>query len=230
MKTAMLTAVILLGGMIAIYHFLQRPITFASAESRTSNNGIVYNEISWQWKDGKDIWIMRQSHNGPHFQKDKWDKLAIVVQDKKTRFYQIEPGNNEFTGLEKELPFKVSCFMCHSNGPRAIRPMNPTFSENVQAQLLNLRIKLYGKLEDLNTSENQVGDVPFRHPGKISNAHLDLPSCTKCHQDQGFFARGFLTRQNAVTVDFMVKNAHMPPIGSLSVKERNYLKNFMDGF
>jgi hypothetical protein len=230
MKKLIFSAVILLGGMIALYHFLQRPITFASAESRTSNDQIVYNEITWQWKDGKDIWIMRQSHDGIHTSKKKWDKLVIVVENHKSRFYQLAAGHNEYTGKEKEVPFKVSCFLCHSNGPWDIRPMESSLLEKAQVGLLNLRIKLYGRLGNLNTQENQIGDVPFRHPGKISNAPLTLPACMKCHKEDGFFARGPLTRQNAVTVDFMVKNAHMPPIGEISAKERNYLKNFMDGF
>lgn len=234
MKTTskvVLVAIILSSGVIAIYQLMSSPITFASAESRTLGRAIVYNEVTWQWKKSKDIWIMRQSHNGPKLHKGKWDKLVITVENQKTRFYQLESGKNEFTGTEKEVPFKVSCFMCHSNGPRAIRPMElESLKENIQVKLLNLRIKLYGKLENLNNTQNQVGDVPFRHTGKISNTPLNLSACMKCHQDQGFFSRGFLTRQNGVTIDFMVKNQHMPPIGDLKPEEQRYLKDFRDGF
>ena len=228
MKNSIFIAAILLGGMVAIYQFMKRPLTFASAESRTSENAVVYNEITWQHKDGKDIWIMRQSHQGPKVHKEKWDRLAIVVDGNTNRFYQIEPGKNKFSG--KEVPFSVSCFMCHPNGPRAIRPLDANWIEKVQAGLLNLRIKLYGKQVNINTNKNQVGDVPFRHPGKISNTPLTMPACMKCHQDEGWFSRGYLTRQNSITMEFMVRQEHMPPIGTLSEKERNYLKNFMDGF
>ncbi|WPU63296.1 hypothetical protein [Peredibacter starrii] len=224
-------AITLFLGVIASYKFLTSPITFASAESRTAEDAIVYNEITWQWKDGQDVWIMRQSHEGLTPKKENWDKLVITVKNEKTRFYQLAPGVNEFTGKEKEVPFKVSCFMCHPNGPRAIRPMEfNSLGEKIQVGLLNLRIKLYGKLENINSAQNQVGDVPFRHEGKISNTPLTLPACMKCHQDQGLFSRGFLTRQNGITIDFMVKNTHMPPFGDLSQKEQKYLKDFMDGF
>lgn len=206
-----------------LYFFLSSPVVFQSAESRTIDGGPVFNEIKWSWKDGKEVWSMRQSHGGRNLPKVKWDKLAIVME-KEATFLQFDPQTNEL------IEYKVSCFMCHSNGPRSIRPEPGTlsFPDLVKVQLLNLRIKLYGQLKAKVLP--QIGNVPFRHSGKLSNEILKLPRCTSCHQDKGFFSRGFLTRQNAITIEFMVKQQHMPPIGSLSLQEQAYLSAFMEGF
>lgn len=166
---------------------------------------------------------MRQSHGGQSLPKEKWDKLAIVV-DKKATYLQKDPVSG------KRIEYKVSCFMCHPNGPRVIRPVEGTLNlaDNIRVKLLNLRIKLYGRVEAEKLP--QIGKIPFRHEGKISNAALTLSRCTSCHKEDGFFARGSLTRQNSLTISFMVNQKHMPPLGDLTSKEREYLENFMNGF
>ncbi len=206
---------------ILLYSFLTSPILFQSAESQTTEGGPVFNEITWNLKDGKEVWSMRQSHGGKNLPREKWDSLSIVI-DKKARFIQMSPLSG------KKIEYKVSCFMCHSNGPRAIRPVEGSLgvSDTIKVNILNLRIKLYGRMESEGTA---VGKTPFRHKGNISNAPLELPRCTSCHKEEGFFSRGTLTRQNSITINFMVKNAHMPPFGELKPNEQEYLKNFMEG-
>ena len=164
---------------------------------------------------------MRQSHGGMNLPRDKWDSLAIVME-KKANFIQLNPA----TG--KRIEYKVSCFMCHSNGPRAIRPVEGSLglTDSLRVKILNLRIKLYGRVESEGTI---VGNTPFRHEGKISNTPLELARCTSCHKEDGFLSRGTLTRQNSITINYMVKNAHMPPFGELTPKEQQYLENFMEG-
>lgn len=206
---------------VLLYSFLSTPILFQSAESQTTEGGPVFNQITWNWKNGKEVWSMRQSHGGKNLPREKWDSLSIVM-DKKAKFFQLSPLSG------KKTEYKVSCFMCHSNGPRAIRPVEGSLSvsDTIKVKLLNMRIKLYGRIKSEGLA---IGETLFRHEGKISNAPLELPRCTSCHNDEGFLSRGTLTRQNSITINFMVKNAHMPPFGELTPKEQQYLENFMEG-
>lgn len=206
-----------------LYSFATQPIVIESAESRTVDGGPVFNEIQWSWKNGEEIWSMRQSHGGRNLPKEKWDKLSIQM-DKKASFLQSDPHSG------KRIEYKVSCFMCHPNGPRVIRPVEGSLGtlDSLQVAMLNFRIKMYGRVKAKILP--QVGRIPFRFPGKISNSVLTLPRCMKCHKEDGFFSRGALTRQNSLTIDFMVSKQHMPPIGALSQQERTYISRFMAGF
>lgn len=205
-----------------LYSFLTAPILFQSAESLTTEGGPVFNEISWKYENGKEVWSMRQSHGGKNLPKEKWDSLAIEM-NKKATFLQFKPGTKE------RIEYKVSCFMCHSNGPRAIRPVRGSlsFPDEIKVNLLNLRIKMYGRIKAADLP--QIGKIPFRHSGKVSNSPLTLSRCTNCHKEDGYFARGELTRQNAITISYMVGKEHMPPIGKLSETEEKYLEDFLNG-
>lgn len=213
---------VLLGMGTLLHSFLTAPVLIESAESRTLEGGPVFNEIQWSWKNGKEIWTMRQSHGGKDLPKEKWDRLSIVV-DKKAAFLQTDQDG-------QRVEYRASCFMCHPNGPRAIRPVEGslTFTNELRVKLLNLRIKLYGRVK--SEPLPQIGTTPFRHDGKISNSPLTLQRCTSCHKEDGFFARGTLTRQNSITIAYMVEKDHMPPLGGLTSEERKYLENFMNGF
>lgn len=193
-------------------------ISFPSEESRTDTGMVVWNKVSFSREAGSDVWRMRQSHYGPSHPMKDWDELKIVVNDKKVEFFQLK--NNQ------EIPFKVSCFQCHPNGPRVIRPdpsnTLPTVAKS-QIALMNLRIKSYGVLTAVNKPL-------FKHEDKMNNAVLKLPKCMSCHNQDGWFSRNFLTRQNAPTITFMVKKEHMPPIGGLTPKEQKYIRDFLNGF
>lgn len=193
-------------------------ISFPSEESRTDTGTVVWNKVSFSREEESDVWKMRQSHFGPDHPMKDWDELKIVVKGKKVEFFQLK--NN------REIPFKISCFQCHSNGPRVIRPdsTNQLSSlEKAQITLMNLRIKSYGVLEAVNKPM-------FRREDKMSNAVLELPQCIRCHNQDGWFSRNYLTRQNAPTISFMVNKEHMPPIGDLSAKEKKYIVDFVNGF
>jgi cytochrome c553 len=210
MKT-MLLMTILLTGMVSSSC---SPVTFPSEESKTFEGNVVYNEVSWSSDNGQDTWIMKQSLHGQHFPKKDWDEIRITVKNKEATFSQWKDGH--------EIPLKASCFRCHSNGPRAIRPM-PGLSlwETAQIQLMNLRIKSYGPLKAMNTGNN------FRQAGKNENEVLTLSACMKCHNEKDMFGRGHLTKQNAGSIEFMITNEHMPPLGSLSDEEKEYLWDFV---
>lgn len=193
-------------------------ITFPSEESRTDTGTVVWNKVSFSRERDSDVWKMRQSHYGPSHPMEDWDELKIIVKAKRVEFFQLKSG--------REIPFKVSCYQCHSNGPRVIRPDHSnklTFKEQAQITLMNLRIKSYGVLTSVNKPL-------FKHNDRMNNAVLKLPQCMSCHNQEGWFSRNYLTRQNAPTIRFMVNQQHMPPIGNISAAQKKYLEDFLNGF
>ena len=119
---------------------LPKEVMFRSEESRTVSGGDVLNRIKLISDDARDIWMMNQSHDGGR----SFERLAIVVEDSKATFYQLEPGALEWSQTPTQREFKVSCALCHSNGPRAVRPQDsPSWSESIRIALWNLKIKSY---------------------------------------------------------------------------------------
>ena len=168
----------------------------------------------------------------------QWDRLAIVVDKKvkphSARFYQFKPGALEWKeNLPKET-YRVSCFLCHPNGPRAIRPIEGTqnLAEKTKTLIWNMRIKSYGRVvaDVSHAQEDKTLVRPFRVEHRLENETLKLQSCTLCHKDEGFLARGTLTRQNALTIKHMVKSGHMPPWPlKMNKKEKIQLEMFLSG-
>ncbi|MDB9786667.1 hypothetical protein OAB57_01055 [Bacteriovoracaceae bacterium] len=220
----------------------EHEIFIESEESKTISGNAVFNKIKWIKRKNKDIWMMNQSHHGPSLKAEKWDRLAIVVdksiEPTTVKFYQLGPGplkwNESSTTTSK--PFKVACFMCHSNGPRTIRPnYSSTLSpiEHLKIYMWNLRIKSYGKVveDSSHTVFDKKLNTPFRWRGKYENEILKVKTCMKCHKDSGFMARGTLKRQHIPTIKFMIEKGHMPPIGfGLDENEKKALERFLEGF
>src|SRR5687768_875551 len=132
-------------------------VFFESKESKTIGRNSVFNKIKLIRLKDKDVWMMNQSHHGPKgLGSSSWDRLAIVIDKtqspKRAQFYQFESGPLEWKEGLVEKPFRVSCFMCHNNGPRAIRPnynspLNPTsFKDRPKIYYWNSRMKLYGRI------------------------------------------------------------------------------------
>lgn len=219
------------------------PILIQSLESKTTNGDPVFNQIQFIPGWERDIWMMNQSHHGLSAPDLKWDRLAIIVDKKgpvKTaRFLQLPPGPLEWDDslLNKSIEYRVSCFICHSNGPRAIRAdagglkLN-SFSQ-LKIQLWNLRIKTYQRvLQDPQQAQKDVNlKIPFRHLAKIDNETLQVASCTRCHSDDSWLQRGPLTRQNRLTIQFMLESKQMPPPGfSISPEDKSRIQKFILGF
>lgn len=218
------------------------PITIQSLESKNPTGGPVYNKIKFFPGFDKDIWMMNQSHQSLGAESQQWDRLAIIVdktgKQKTAKFLQLPPGELKWSEglLKQNIDFKISCYMCHSNGPRAIRPDKVSLGLDLKTQAKiffgNLRIKTYGQI--LENKEQATLDqslkIPFRHRMAIDNEELNIKSCTKCHSDGGFLKRGFLRRQNMMTIKFMIDNEIMPPKGfSLNSEDKNQIKNFILG-
>ncbi|HVK62177.1 MAG TPA: hypothetical protein VM432_11530, partial [Bdellovibrionales bacterium] len=204
----------------------------------------VYNRIVFIMSGKKDIWMMNQSHHGVKASKGSWDRLAIVVDKssspKTARFLQLPAGPLEWSEdlPLKRLPLKISCFLCHSNGPRAIRfneanGVSLSWRDKLTVGIWNLQIKTYGRViaDSTHDKEDPELAVPFRYRGHYENETLEVKACVKCHQDAGIVARGKLTRLNGDSIRLMVASGEMPPAGfSLSESERQEIKNFVEGF
>lgn len=220
-------------------------ITVESIESKTKNMTSVFNQIKWISTPKRDIWMMNQSHFGNKAHDSQWERLAIVIDKtkaiKSAKFYQLEAGPLEWSDslVNKRTPYRASCFTCHNNGPRAIRPMYESTEaplglvEKVKLSMWNLRIKTYGRIhyDQSHDEEDKILKVPFRYSEKELNTELKVTACTKCHQEEGFFGRGALRFQQAGVIEFLVDSGQMPPKGfSLTKKDKKELRDFLRGF
>lgn len=173
---------------------------------------------------------MRQSHGGKDLPMSEWDELAIKVDKSKrpylVSYHQLKNG--------KETEYKVSCFFCHSNGPRAIRTDSPLplFEKSI-ITFWNLRIKTYGRMQikkNSNLINNQKRLIPLQYFGKKDLEPLTIRSCTLCH-NESWWSRGQLTRQQDLTIRHLVSSGKMPPWPlSLGVEEKKKLELFLQGF
>jgi hypothetical protein len=213
-------------------------VTFQSEESKTKEGAPVFNRIRYFSFPEKDVWMMAQSHFGISATPEKWDRLAIVVDKThkpyRARFFQFEPGPLEWKENLPRKDFRVSCFLCHANGPRQIRPEAGTLPvmEKLKVEMWNLQMKNYGRVvpDPIHEEEDKKLRVPFRYSTPLENDLLTVPSCIKCHRETGLFARGALRRQNSLTIEFMLSQGHMPPLWfSLPEEEKKALRDFLNG-
>ncbi len=222
----------------------ERPIRFQSSESRTSEGGPVYNEVSWVREAGRDIWWMRQSHLGPetanHPLKD-WDRLAMVIElpageTPRAVFHQLDPTERDARSLAKPVEYRATCFACHPSGPRVIRPDWNSKSapislwDRARLHFWNRRLRSYGPVEPV-AMPRLVGATPFRHQESAANEGLLVRACAGCHRGEGPGGRGVLTRQHQGTIRFMVESGVMPPNGHrISPSDRKAIDRFVRGF
>jgi hypothetical protein len=230
----------LMTGLLLAGLFLSsNEILIQSLESRTLEDQPVYNKIKWIKNATRDIWMMNQSHHGLNPSVEKWERLAIVVENQKVSFYQFKAGPLVWSDdlIQQQVQYRASCFQCHTNGPRAIRPdqkgLKLSWSDQTKIFFWNLKMKSYGRLTE-NSQQAEIDknlEVPFRHRTDLDNETLEVVTCLKCHKEKGFISRGKLTRQNTGAIEFMVKSGLMPPFGfSLSDNERHQIDDFIKGF
>lgn len=214
---------------------LPSEISIRSEESFAADGGPVFNRIRLLIKGSREIWMMNQSHLGLALPKEKWDRLAIVVdrEAKTAQFFQFETGPLQWSEGLKQRDFRVSCALCHSNGPRAIRPApadSRSIGEWMRVSLWNLKIKMYPRLSSMAGAGFAHTNVPFRFTGHFANTPLKVAVCVSCHQEGGLVARGTLIRQNALAIASMVERGHMPPLGiPLPASQRAELDRFLQG-
>jgi hypothetical protein len=212
--------------LMGLVFFEDQPILIHSLESKGEKNQDVFNKISYQSSAYEDVWTMRQSHHG--LNSKEWDLLKIVIDKTKkpyeVEFFQLDPVS------QKPIEYRVSCFNCHSNGPRAIRydekvPLN--LKEKWTIFWWNLKIKTYGRVVESSESKKVKRKIFFQSPEPFERQTLEAKTCLKCHHEQ---ERGKLTRQQSETIKFMVQKGFMPPYGKLNSSEQIKIKVFISGF
>jgi hypothetical protein len=232
-----------MGGLFLVTD--SQSVFIESAESKNKEMKSVFNEIRWIPGIKHDVWMMNQSHLGRHPTTSQWERLAIVIDKTKTpavaKYYQLAAGPLvwEESLLQKQTPYRASCFICHNNGPRALRPVSESqeaslsFRDRAKIQFWNLRIKTYGRIHydrDHDEKDKSLA-VPFSFHTPEDQDELKVKTCVICHQEQGLFARGALRRQQTGTIKSMVARGEMPPPGfHLSRQEHKDLQNFLMGF
>lgn len=221
--------------------FFSESVLFQSLESKTLFEEPVFNEIKWFSFKDKDVWMMNQSHFGKQAGEEQKDRLAIVIDKANTTktayFMQLKPGPLQWTEdlYQQRIAFKVSCFMCHANGLRAIRAdWNGIIKSNLNDQFrinyLNFKIRSYGQITENKIHEEEDRNVktPFRYRTHFENEVLNLKTCIKCHDGE---KRSRLTRQNAIAIQFLIRNNFMPPNQQrLDSAEISQIQKFTDGF
>ena len=238
-------AVAPLGTLIAAAWADSSPIVFESAESSDSPHGAIYNRVTWSSSPAADVWVMQQSQRGWSVDHDQWDRLMIIVDKSRrpytARFIQTEPGPLVTQGQVASREYGVPCMRCHSNGPRAIRPVTDPSTRapvslwsRLRLSLWNLRVASYGRIVAVETplSSGEPRLVTLsRSAGEASltneSSHeLGSDACVACHHD-GRWGRGRLTREQAPSIRFLVERGFMPPLGfGLSRSERERILRF----
>jgi hypothetical protein len=227
-----LIVISLIGGSFMILQDLPEEVLTQSLESKTITGSAVFNKIALKTNNQQDIWEMRQSHHGLKGDDIKWDHLKIIV-DKTTTPYSVSYHQLE---NNKEVDYKVSCFLCHANGPRAIRAdfnskhVRMSIQDKLQIYLWNFKIKSYGQVvlkKDLLKRK-----TPLKWTEGHFNQRLNVPTCLKCHNDEGgLFSRGALLRQHFMSIQYLVDNKEMPPWPyKLPEKERMKIDLFLKNF
>ncbi len=229
---------------------LNEPLLFASEESVGPHGEAIFNEVAWQQQGRFDIWRMKQSHNGLHAKPQAWDQLAIIVdrENKTVSYHQLVADST--TALLTAPPdslhpwpqkdYRVSCYSCHANGPRHLRPnwnsseLSLGWQSKLKVNWLNQKMQRYGRLKIIEHSpftQSIERQRPLALTDPFASQPLLVKICQQCHSESGDRPRGPLQRQHLYTIQFMLKNKYMPPKGhSLSAQEKSQLENFMAGF
>jgi len=186
---------------LSLIYNSERAISFESLESKTINNKAVFNSIAWFDMGQTDVWLMNQSHHGANTEAKNLDRLAIVIDKTKTpkvaSFYQLDPGPLEWSDKIKVKPYKVSCFVCHTNGLRAMRPNNHSTGkplnlvDQLKIKMWNTKIKSYGVVVASQKDQESYKTYypPFKWKQKSLNKKLNIKTCNYCHKKNGFLAR-----------------------------------------
>ncbi len=225
---------------IKLIAVVQEPVYFQSLESLAPEGKPVFNEIKWYQLPDKDVWMMNQNNEGDIISHRPLDRLAIIinktVSPPTAQFMQLQPGPLVWSDdlISRQIDFKISCFTCHANGLRKIRRIDygsvaGKLLDGLKIKFLNSKIKSYGHVipDPIHNAKDTYLKTPFRKFGNSANEELKLYSCLQCHNGKYHSA---LTRQNASTISFQVKNRLMPPSGRLlSAEDQNELTRFLNG-
>jgi len=236
---SLIASTVLALGITQSHSFFSKPLLMQSFESKTVTGDPVFNEITWFDLGDKDVWMMNQSHFGVDASPEKKDRIVIVVDKMKTPktayFMQVKPGPLVWSEdlYAQKTTNRVSCYICHANGLRTLR-MDPTAKafdtfDWAKMNYMNYKINSYGLVveDERHASEDDQLEIPFRSRNIFDNEVLKIRKCAICHDGK---IRGELTRQNSFSIEFLVRNKLMPPVGyEITQQEAKKLTNFIRG-
>ena len=220
---------------------LEKTIVIESRESKNNNDIPVLNRITFRRNlaENQDLWLMEQSHddnavaeNSNFFEQASFVSIAVDLEINKNsdaqtvaHFREHNPSgstplpanhpNNAYP-WPPEKKYSVACALCHSNGPRLIRPnwnssrAPLSLTEKVFITLWNFRIKTYGPIKN-------IGQEGLHLPGEKWKKLLTVQSCIGCHKIENrnwipwFLTRKPLTRENFLSIRFLLNEGSMPP-------------------
>lgn len=227
-------ALLLWAGALALWGIATASLTFESWESTTGSGGAVHNQVSYQPGWSVDTWTMKQSHTGKLGLESGFDRVAIQVD------HSVEPAQARYFQFDstsgKELEYRTSCALCHANGPRVLRPAPQTSVEGAGVLsrwvmlLMNLRIKLYGTVQNVVTPlGGRSRSVPLNWGGAAYDEELQHERCVACHGSSGLASRSPLQKRHFMPISFMLKNELMPLgfHGALSESEKQEILSWL---
>lgn len=200
-------------------------LCFVSAES-SFGLGAVTNCIQ-EIPDGENsLWLMKQDIET----KDRSFKNLIATyverrKDKLPMAYYLELERDQFdqSGRLEATSYKVPCTMCHSSGPRLIRPTTLSLGrleprEKTLLEQWNQKIAAYKIVETFVPTSEQRKRLVSENPR--ANEPLKLGSCLQCHNGSSG-VRSSLTRRHAGMIRYLafsskadLGQAQMPAYGS----------------
>ena len=226
--------------IFSIFPF-EKTIVIESRESKNNNDIQVLNRITYRRNSDKnqDLWLMEQSHddnavaeNSKFFEQASFVSIAVDLDKNKNsdaqtvaHFKEHNPSGSAPLPINhpknaypwpSEKKYSVACALCHSNGPRLIRPnWNSTraplsLTEKTFITLWNFRIKTYGPIKN-------TGYEGLHLPGEKWKKLLAVQSCTGCHKIENrnwipwFLTRKPLSRENFLSIRFLLNEGSMPP-------------------
>jgi hypothetical protein len=167
------------------------------------------NSIEWLANADFDVWLLRQKI----FREDDFRSYALVYDKRKappTAYYvQVERNGYKWRG--------GSCYECHVNGPRLIRPLKPALASDQRAlETFNAYLATLPAVET---------HFPISEPRDRGAERLRLQKCDQCHND---VERGAIYSTHAAASAFLVASGEMPIGDTLTAEESYELRRWVE--
>ncbi|MCX6119181.1 MAG: hypothetical protein NT027_16715 [Proteobacteria bacterium] len=189
----------------------KKPLCFVSEES-SYDLGVVRNCIVRLGPKQQRAWFMFQKINVSGEKKIIKNLIAIQMDMTKPKtasaqYLELDRTAFDRESLLKAVPFKVPCLVCHSSGPRVIRPTTDSYksmSENDRKllQSFNEEITSYNSVATTSDGEDaRLGLFPKNYE-QLKKIKVPIESCRECH-NQADGVRSELSLAQKGTIAFM---------------------------
>ncbi|MCX6124525.1 MAG: hypothetical protein NTV34_07215, partial [Proteobacteria bacterium] len=165
---------------------LSESICFTSAES-SYGLGTVTNCIV-EIPDGKNsLWMMKQNIETSDRRIKNLIATYIDISSSSTPkayFLELDREQFESSGGLVAIPYKVPCVICHSSGPRVIRPTTASLGSlnSKQVELLTQWNEKIASYKVVETFKPKSKFAKLLEPQKkVFKERLRLSKCTGCH-------------------------------------------------